>query len=60
MSKVLSAVGRALAASAKHGAFPLLLLLLLLGFFYVQHWLDRRDPKLALAPVDPEPMRRFD
>jgi hypothetical protein len=32
-------------------AFPLLLLVLVFGFMLVQNRIDRRDPKLALAPV---------
>jgi len=31
--------------------FPLLLILLVAGYMAVQNRLDRRDPKLALAPV---------
>jgi hypothetical protein len=31
--------------------FPLLLVLLVAGYMAVQNRLDRRDPKLALAPV---------
>lgn len=36
---------------AKRGAFPLVLLLLMAAFVVVQHRIDSRDPKLALAPV---------
>jgi hypothetical protein len=32
-------------------AFPLLLALLVAIFLIVQHWLDRKSPKLAFAPV---------
>ena len=60
LSAVLDGLKRAAVAVAKKGAFPFLLVLLALGFFYLQAWLDRRDPKLALAPVDPEPTRSFD
>jgi hypothetical protein len=35
-------------------AFPLLLLLLIAGFLIAQHRIDRKDPKLALAPVHRE------
>jgi hypothetical protein len=40
---------------AKRGAFPLLLLLLMIGFVLVQHLIDGRDPKLALAPMHVDP-----
>ncbi|HVE98925.1 MAG TPA: hypothetical protein VNA12_07075, partial [Mycobacteriales bacterium] len=45
------AVRRIATAVAKGAAFPFLLLLLVLLFLLVQHEIDRRDPKLALAPV---------
>jgi len=60
LSSLLSMVQRAASAVVKHGAFPFTLLLIMLAFFYLQYWLDRRDPKLALAPVDPEPSRSFE
>ncbi len=60
LSNLLSAVQRVASAVVKHGAFPFTLLLIMLAFFYLQYWLDRRDPKLALAPVDPEPSRSFE
>jgi len=53
-------VQRVASAVVKHGAFSFTLLLIILAFFYLQYWLDRRDPKLALAPVDPEPSRSFE
>ena len=34
-------------------AFPLLLIVMVIAFLLVQGELDRRDPKLAAAPVDP-------
>lgn len=60
LSSLLSAIGRVVSAIVEHGAFPFGLLLLMLAFFYAQYWLDRRDPKLALAPVDSEPARSFE
>jgi hypothetical protein len=41
-------VGTSLAGTL---AFPLLLILLVIGFVLVQNTIDRKDPKLALAPV---------
>jgi hypothetical protein len=32
-------------------AFPLLLAILVILYLLLQHWFDRKDPKLAVAPV---------
>jgi len=32
-------------------AFPLLLAILVVLYLLLQHWFDRKDPKLAVAPV---------
>jgi len=48
---VAGAVGRAAAPVAERSAFPLLLLVVMGWFLVVQDWIDRRDPKLALAPL---------
>jgi hypothetical protein len=40
---------------AERTAFPAGLALMMVGFFAVQDRIDRRDPKLALAPVHAEP-----
>jgi hypothetical protein len=45
-----SAAGIA-AEVAKRMAFPVALLLVVMGFLFVQHRIDRREPKLASAPV---------
>jgi len=39
------------AETAKTFAFPLLLVILVIIFLLVQHWIDKKDPKLAMAPV---------
>ena len=39
------------AEAVKTFAFPLLLAILVIAFLLVQHWIDKRDPKLAMAPV---------
>jgi hypothetical protein len=44
-------ISRAAARAAKEGAFPLALILIVLAYTVVQDRMDRRDPKLALAPV---------
>ena len=45
-------VGRVAIEAAKTLAFPLALTLLVIGFLTVQGRIGRKDPKLALAPVD--------
>ena len=52
---VLERVGQWALEVSKKAAFPVLLLLLMLLFLLLQDQIDRRDPKLALAPVYPEP-----
>jgi hypothetical protein len=47
-------VRQALSGSTETLAFPLTLILVLGAFLLVQGRLDRSDPKLALAPVDPD------
>lgn len=39
------------AEAVKTFAFPLLLAILVIAFLLVQHWIDKKDPKLAMAPV---------
>jgi 4-amino-4-deoxy-L-arabinose transferase-like glycosyltransferase len=51
--------GQVIGLAATKGSFPLLLLLLLLAFLWVQDRIDRRDPKLALAPVHADPDLHF-
>lgn len=52
-STLADIVRRALEAVEKF-AFPLSLTLLVLAYLSAQGWFDRRDPKLALAAVDPD------
>lgn len=49
---VIASIGRVAAEAAQQAAFPLLLTLLVGAFLIGQNRIDRRDPKLALAPVD--------
>ena len=44
---------------AERAAFPLILLAAMVLFLLLQNRLDRRDPKLALAPVHSSPDLRF-
>jgi hypothetical protein len=41
-------------------AFPLSLVSTVFGFLVLQNRVDRRDPKLAMAPVYPDPHLYFD
>ena len=47
-------IARVAAAAAKGLGFPLALALIVVGFLLAQDRVDRRDPKLALAPIRPE------
>jgi hypothetical protein len=53
--KLLKKIAKVAAEVGKRSAFPSSLLMLVLGFLSVQNRIDRRDPKLALAPVYPTP-----
>ena len=50
-------IGGAAAEAAKQVAFPLALALVVIAFLMVQNRLDRRDPKLASAPMAPDVLR---
>jgi hypothetical protein len=47
----LEKLGRYAVEAVQRFAFPLLLALAVVVFLAVQHWLDRKTPKLAYAPV---------
>ena len=51
---VISQIGRIASEAAQQAAFPLILTMLVIAFLTVQNRIDRKDPKLALAPVDSE------
>lgn len=51
---IVQQIGRVAAEAAKQMAFPLALTLLVGAFLTMQNRMDRKDPKLALAPVDSE------
>jgi len=55
----LHALSRAVAVLAKRSVFPALLIAVMLLFFVLQDRIDRRDPKLALAPVHADPRLDF-
>lgn len=54
---VFGRIGDAAVEAAKRLGFPLALAAIVVAFAMVQNYLDRRDPRLALAPVRPEVMR---
>jgi hypothetical protein len=54
LRRALDVATRVAGEAAQRAAFPLLLLLLIAGFLIAQHRIDRKDPKLALAPVHRE------
>ncbi|MGH2756284.1 MAG: hypothetical protein ACRDI3_00670, partial [Actinomycetota bacterium] len=49
---VFAEIGRVAAEAAQQVAFPLALAMMVGAFLMVQNRIDRRDPKLALAPID--------
>jgi hypothetical protein len=50
-------IGRGAVGTAKQLGFPLALALIVIAFLFIQDRLDRRDPKLALAPITPDVSR---
>ena len=53
-------VAETFTGTLEQGGFPAVLVGVVLIFLLVQDQLDRRDPKLALAPLDEEPPLRFE
>jgi hypothetical protein len=51
---LITRIGKIATETIQHAAFPLALTLLVIGFLMMQNRFDRKDPKLALAPVDSE------
>ena len=66
VEQIIQTAGKVAGTVSKKAAFPLLLVLLMIFFLAIQDQIDRRDPKLAHAPVyptndlgfDPPPTRR--
>ncbi len=50
----LGRFGDVIARAARQVAFPLALTLIVIAFVVMQNRLDRRDPKLAYAPIGPD------
>ena len=55
----LENVGTVAAGLLEQPAFPLSLISVVIGFLVLQNRVDRRDPKLAMAPVYPDPHLYF-
>jgi len=56
---MLAAIARAIVQHPDKSVFPTSLLLIVVGFLTLQGRIDRSDPKLALAPVYPDPDLEF-
>ena len=56
-SGLLGLIGGGAIRTAKQLGFPLALAMIVVAFLMLQNYLDRKDPKLALAPILPEVMR---
>lgn len=50
-------IGDAAVEAAKQLGFPLALAVIVVAFAMIQNYVDRKDPRLALAPIRPEVMR---
>jgi len=59
LERATGAVGQVARRVPGAAAFPLGLLALVGGFLLVQHFIDRGDPKLALAPSSSQTRRQF-
>jgi hypothetical protein len=52
LARRLSELSKAAVKTANRFSFPLILAILVVAFLAIQGRIDRRDPKLRLAPVD--------
>jgi hypothetical protein len=59
VGRIAAAVLRAARTVAHKAAFPLSLLVIVVVYLLIQDAIDRRDPKLALAPTHRDPMLSF-
>ena len=60
ISEILDGVSAVVAGLLEQPGFPLGLIALVGGFLMLQNKIDRKDPKLALAPVYPDPHLYFE
>ena len=59
LDQVPALIGKALSGLGQRPTIPLVLLSVVVGFLLLQSRIDRRDPKLAAAPVGAEPELEF-
>ncbi|MCU1595427.1 MAG: Cable pili-associated 22 kDa adhesin protein [Frankiales bacterium] len=59
LNEVPKVIGNTIADSLQKPTIPLLLVVIVVGFLLLQNQIDRRDPKLASAPVGAEPELEF-
>ncbi len=59
LNQVPSIIGKAITDLGRRPTIPLVLLSVVVGFLLLQNRIDRRDPKLAEAPVGAEPELEF-
>lgn len=59
LADLIAALARTIVALTTHAAFPVLLIVVMVLFLLLQDRIDRRDPKLAFAPVQPDPKLDF-
>jgi hypothetical protein len=59
LDEVPALIGKAFAGLGQRPTIPLVLLSIVVGFLLLQSRIDRRDPKLAAAPVGAEPELEF-
>ncbi len=60
LGEVFENVSTVVTGLLEQPAFPMILISLVVAFLVLQNRVDRRDPKLALAPVYPDPHLYFD
>lgn len=56
-SGLLHRVGGVIGQTAQTLGFPLVLVAIVIGFLVIQNRIDRKDPKLSLAPIQPDTLR---
>jgi hypothetical protein len=59
VGEVPTVIGQVAVKSLEKPQFPLLLLVVVALFLLIQNRIDRKDPKLASAPVESEPLLGF-
>ena len=60
MQQVFGGAAQVAIGAARHGGVPIVALVAVFLFILFQDQLDRRDPKLALAPMTGDPYLYFE